>query len=72
MLTDNKEKAELFDAYFVSVFPNNRKFKFIRELEKQDERIGLKFKIGRSIVRGYLFILNEFKYPFQEIRIQLW
>lgn len=45
---------------------------FTTELEKQDEGIGLKFKIGRSIVRGYLFILNEFKSPFQEIKMQLW
>ena len=60
--TDDKEKAEVLNFYFTSVFSQRIDYEFPNTCEGQVEGTGLQLGIDKRIVKEYPFILNEFTY----------
>ena len=63
LITEDKEKAEVFNSYFGSVFSQKRVYDPPGKPEVQTEGAGLQLEIDRQMVKEHLITLNEFKSP---------
>ena len=63
MITDDKEKAEMINSYFCSVFSQRIEYNAPNKCEVQVAGTGWQLEIDKQIVKVYLTTLDEFRSP---------